>query len=154
MILANPPFAGASIMKTTPQRLQRVVKTKKTEFRFLALFLKFLKPGGRAAVIVPDGVLFGSSTAHKMMRKMLVEQQKLDAIVKLPVGRVQAVCRVCRPPSCSLPAPIPAALTMSGSMTSKLTVSSLDDKRNPTAANDLPDALPSLVEPVETWRHD
>ncbi len=52
----------------------------------MALFLKLLKPGGRAAVIVPDGVLFGSSTAHKDLRKMLVEDQKLDGIVKLPSG--------------------------------------------------------------------
>src|SRR4029077_12619465 len=62
------------------------VKTKKTELLFLALFLRLLKPGGRAAVIVPDGVLFGSSTAHKELRRMLVEEQKLDAVVKLPGG--------------------------------------------------------------------
>ena len=66
--------------------LQRVVKTKKTELLFLALFLKLLKPGGRAAVVVPDGVLFGSSTAHKELRRTLVEDQKLDGIVKLPSG--------------------------------------------------------------------
>jgi type I restriction enzyme M protein len=64
----------------------QIVKTKKTELLFLALFLRLLKPGGRAAVIVPDGVLFGSSTAHKALRRMLVEDQKLDAVVKLPSG--------------------------------------------------------------------
>jgi len=63
-----------------------VVKTKKTELLFLALFLRLLKPGGRAAVIVPDGVLFGSSTAHKTLRKLLVEEQKLDAVISLPGG--------------------------------------------------------------------
>jgi type I restriction enzyme M protein len=63
-----------------------VVKTKKTELLFMALFLKLLKPGGRAAVIVPDGVLFGSSAAHKEIRRMLVEEHRLDAIVKLPSG--------------------------------------------------------------------
>jgi type I restriction enzyme M protein len=63
-----------------------VVKTKKTELLFLALFLRLLQSGGRAAVIVPDGVLFGSSTAHKALRKMLVEDQKLDAIVSMPSG--------------------------------------------------------------------
>jgi type I restriction enzyme M protein len=63
-----------------------VVKTKKTELLFLALFLRLLKPGGRAAVIVPDGVLFGSSTAHKTLRKLLVEGQKLDAVISLPGG--------------------------------------------------------------------
>jgi type I restriction enzyme M protein len=66
--------------------LQAVVKTKKTELLFLALFLKLLKPGGRAAVIVPEGVLFSSSAAHKAIRKMLVEDHKLDGIVKLPSG--------------------------------------------------------------------
>jgi type I restriction enzyme M protein len=63
-----------------------MVKTKKTELLFLALILRLLKPGGRAAVIVPDGVLFGSSTAHKTLRKMLVEEQKLDAVISLPGG--------------------------------------------------------------------
>ena len=63
-----------------------MVKTKKTELLFLALFLKLLKPGGRAAVIVPDGVLFGSSKAHKDLRKMIVEDQKLDAVISLPAG--------------------------------------------------------------------
>ena len=63
-----------------------VVKTKKTELLFLALFLRLLQPGGRAAVIVPDGVLFGSSRAHKTLRKTLVEEQKLDAIVSMPSG--------------------------------------------------------------------
>jgi type I restriction enzyme M protein len=62
------------------------VKTKKTELLFLALFLRLLKPGGRAAVIVPDGVLFGSSNAHKTLRKVLVDEQKLDAVISLPGG--------------------------------------------------------------------
>ena len=86
LILANPPFAGSLDYESTAKDLQRTVKTKKTELLFLALFLKLLKPGGRAAVIVPDGVLFGSSTAHKAIRKMLVEDHKLDGIVKLPSG--------------------------------------------------------------------
>ena len=64
----------------------RTVKTKKTELLFLALFLRLLKPGGRAAVIVPDGVLFGSSNAHKALRKILVEEQKLEAVISLPGG--------------------------------------------------------------------
>lgn len=86
MILANPPFAGSLDYENTAKDLQRIVKTKKTELLFMALFLRLLKPGGRAAVIVPDGVLFGSSTAHKALRKMLVEDHKLDAVVKLPAG--------------------------------------------------------------------
>jgi len=86
LILANPPFAGSLDYETTAKDLLDVVKTKKTELLFLALFLRLLKPGGRAAVIVPDGVLFGSTSAHVGLRKILVENQKLDAIVKLPAG--------------------------------------------------------------------
>ena len=86
LVLANPPFAGSLDYENVAKGLLQTVKTKKTELLFLALFLRLLKPGGRAAVIVPDGVLFGSSTAHKTLRKMLVEEQKLDAIVSLPGG--------------------------------------------------------------------
>jgi type I restriction enzyme M protein len=86
LILANPPFAGSLDYESTSKDLQRVVKTKKTELLFLLLFLRLLKPGGRAAVIVPEGVLFGSSTAHKELRRILVEDQKLDGVVKLPSG--------------------------------------------------------------------
>src|SRR5208283_1743067 len=68
LLLANPPFAGSLDYEATAKDLQQVVKTKKTELLFLALFLRLLKVGGRAAVIVPDGVLFGSSTAHKALR--------------------------------------------------------------------------------------
>jgi type I restriction enzyme M protein len=86
LLLANPPFAGSLDYERTAKDLQGVVKTKKTELLFLALFLRLLKPGGRAAVIVPDGVLFGSSNAHKALRKILVEDQKLDAVISLPSG--------------------------------------------------------------------
>lgn len=86
LILANPPFAGSLDYEQTAKDLQQVVKTKKTELLFLALFLRLMKIGGRAAVIVPDGVLFGSSTAHKTLREMLVERHKLEAVLKLPSG--------------------------------------------------------------------
>lgn len=86
LILANPPFAGSLDYESTAKDLQQIVKTKKTELLFMALFLRLLQPGGRAAVIVPDGVLFGSSRAHKTLRKMLVEEQKLDAIISMPSG--------------------------------------------------------------------
>jgi type I restriction enzyme M protein len=86
LILANPPFAGSLDYESCAKDLQGIVKTKKTELLFLALFLRLLKPGGRAAVIVPDGVLFGSSTAHKTLRKLLVEEHKLDGIVSMPSG--------------------------------------------------------------------
>ena len=86
LVLANPPFAGSLDYENTAKDLLQIVKTKKTELLFLALFLRLLKPGGRAAVIVPDGVLFGSSKAHKDLRRMLVEDQKLDAVISLPCG--------------------------------------------------------------------
>jgi type I restriction enzyme M protein len=86
LVLANPPFAGSLDYENTAKDLLQIVKTKKTELLFLALFLKLLKPGGRAAVIVPDGVLFGSSKAHKELRRMLVDEQKLDAVISLPGG--------------------------------------------------------------------
>lgn len=86
VVLANPPFAGSLDYESTAKDLLNIVKTKKTELLFLALFIRLLKPGGRAAVIVPDGVLFGSSNAHKALRQMLVEEQKLDGVVSLPSG--------------------------------------------------------------------
>jgi len=140
LILANPPFAGSLDYESTAKDLQRVVKTKKTELLFLALFLKLLKPGGRAAVIVPDGVLFGSSTAHKTLRKTLVENQKLDAVVKLPSG-------VFRPYAGVSTAILFFTKTNSGGTDDvwfydvQADGFSLDDKRNPVEANDLPDVL-------------
>ncbi|MCB0056577.1 MAG: SAM-dependent DNA methyltransferase, partial [Caldilineaceae bacterium] len=86
LILANSPFAGSLDFENTAKDLLAVVRTKKTELLFLALFLRLLKPGGRAAVIVPDGVLFGSSKAHKELRRMLVEDHKLDGVISLPAG--------------------------------------------------------------------
>jgi len=86
LVLANPPFAGSLDYESTAKDLQQIVKTKKTELLFLALFLRLLQTGGRAAVIVPDGVLFGSSKAHKTLRKILIEEQKLDGIISMPSG--------------------------------------------------------------------
>jgi type I restriction enzyme M protein len=86
LVLANPPFAGSLDYENTAKDLLQMVKTKKTELLFLALILRLIKPGGRAAVIVPDGVLFGSSNAHKTLRQKLVEEQKLDAVISLPGG--------------------------------------------------------------------
>ncbi len=86
LILANPPFAGSLDYDGVAQDLLAVAKTKKTELLFVSLFLRLLRPGGRAAVIVPDGVLFGSTKAHKELRRLLVEDQKLDGIVSLPSG--------------------------------------------------------------------
>ncbi len=117
-----------------------MVKTKKTELLFLALFLKLLKPGGRAAVVVPDGVLFGSSTAHKELRRILVEDQKLDGIVKLPSG-------VFKPYAGVSTAIRLFTKTNSGGTDGvwfydvQADGFSLDDKRNPIETNDIPDVL-------------
>src|SRR5205814_6995618 len=78
LVLANPPFAGSLDYENCAKDLLRIVKTKKTELLSLALFLRLLKPGGRAAVIVPDGVLFASSNAHRTLPNIPVEGQKLD----------------------------------------------------------------------------
>lgn len=86
MILANPPFAGSLDNESCSKDLLKVVKTKKTELLFLALFLRLLQTGGRAAVIVPDGVLFGSSKAHKGLRQKLVDEHRLEAVISLPSG--------------------------------------------------------------------
>lgn len=140
LILANPPFAGSLDYESTAKDLQRVVKTKKTELLFLALFLRLLRVGGRAAVIVPDGVLFGSSNAHKSLRRILVDDHKLEAVVKLPSG-------VFRPYAGVSTAILFFTKTDSGGTQDVwfYDVSadgySLDDKRNPVAANDLPDVL-------------
>jgi type I restriction enzyme M protein len=140
LILANPPFAGSLDYESTSKDLQRVVKTKKTELLFVALFLKLLKPGGRAAVIVPDGVLSGSSKVHKELRRILVEDQRLEGVVKLPSG-------VFRPYSGVSTAILLFTKTNSGGTDFVwfYDVSadgfSLDDKRNPIEANDLADVL-------------
>lgn len=145
LILANPPFAGSLDYESTAKDLQRIVKTKKTELLFLALFMRLLKTGGRAAVIVPDGVLFGSSTAHKALRKMLVEDQKLDAIISMPSG-------VFKPYAGVSTAVLLFTKTNSGGTENvwfydmKADGFSLDDKRTPLDAskhenNNIPDIL-------------
>lgn len=86
LILANPPFKGNLDADIVSVDLQKVCKTKKTELLFLALFVRMLKVGGRCACIVPDGVLFGSSNAHKAIRQELVENQRLEAVISMPSG--------------------------------------------------------------------
>ena len=86
LILANPPFKGSLDRDTVSNDLLKVCKTKKTELLFLTLFLRMLKVGGRCACIVPDGVLFGSSRAHKAIRKELVENNNLEAVISMPSG--------------------------------------------------------------------
>lgn len=86
LILANPPFKGSLDADTVSTDILKVCKTKKTELLFLALFLRMLKVGGRCACIVPDGVLFGSSTAHKDIRKEIIEGNRLEAVISMPSG--------------------------------------------------------------------
>ncbi|MFR6009149.1 MAG: N-6 DNA methylase [Christensenellales bacterium] len=86
LILANPPFKGSLDADAVSADLLKVCKTKKTELLFLALFLRMLKVGGRCACIVPDGVLFGSSKAHKDIRKHIVEDNMLEAVISMPSG--------------------------------------------------------------------
>ncbi len=86
LIMANPPFTGSVFQEEISKDLLALCKTKKTELLFMALFIKMLKVGGRCASIVPDGVLFGSSTAHKALRKELVDNQKLTAVISMPSG--------------------------------------------------------------------
>jgi len=95
LVLANPPFAGSLDYKTCARELLQVVRTQKTELLFLALCLRLLKPGGRAAVIVPDGVLFGASAAHRKLRALLVEEQRLEAVLSLPGGAFKPYAGVC-----------------------------------------------------------
>jgi len=85
-ILANPPFKGSLDYDIVSTDLLKMTKTKKTELLFLAQFLRMLKTGGRCASIVPDGVLFGSSKAHKDIRKEIVENHRLEAIISMPSG--------------------------------------------------------------------
>lgn len=86
IILANPPFTGSLDKETVDAKLTKVVDSRKTELLFLALILKGLQKGGKAAVIIPDGVLFGSSKAHQQIRKEIIDNQKLEAIISMPGG--------------------------------------------------------------------
>jgi type I restriction enzyme M protein len=142
LILANPPFAGSLDYENTAKDLLAMVKTKKTELLFLALFLRLLKPGGRAAVVVPDGVLFGSSKAHKELRRMVVEDQKLDAVISLPSGVFKPYAGV----SCAI---LLFTKTNSGGTDyvwfydMQADGWSLDDKRQPLLAEALLGAVPA-----------
>lgn len=140
LVLANPPFKGSLDYEAVSADLLKVTKTKKTELLFLALFLRILKKGGRAAVIVPDGVLFGSSNAHKQIRKELLEQNKLDAVISMPSG-------VFKPYAGVSTAILIFTKTGSGGTDQvwfydmKADGFSLDDKRQEISENDIPDII-------------
>lgn len=140
LILANPPFKGSLDYDIVSQDLLKVAKTKKTELLFLVLFLKMLKTGGRCACIVPDGVLFGSSKAHKAIRKELVEENCLEAVISMPSG-------VFKPYAGVSTAIMIFTKTGHGGTDKvwfydmKADGFSLDDKRNPINENDIPDII-------------
>ena len=140
LILANPPFKGSLDYDIVSTDLLKVCKTKKTELLFLALFLRMLKVGGRCACIVPDGVLFGSSTAHKAIRKELMEINRLEAVISMPSG-------VFKPYAGVSTAVLIFTKTGHGGTDKvwfydmKADGLSLDDKRTPVADNDIPDII-------------
>jgi type I restriction enzyme M protein len=140
LVLANPPFKGSLDYEAVSSDLLKITKTKKTELLFLALFLRILKTGGRCACIVPDGVLFGSSTAHKAIRKEIVENHKLEAIISMPSG-------VFKPYAGVSTAIMIFTKTGAGGTDQvwfydmKADGYSLDDKRNPIEENDIPDII-------------
>ena len=140
LILANPPFKGSLDYDIVSADLLKVCKTKKTELLFLALFLRMLKTGGRCACIVPDGVLFGSSKAHKSIRKELVENNRLEAVISMPSG-------VFKPYAGVSTAVLIFTKTGHGGTDKvwfydmKADGLSLDDKRTPIVDNDIPDII-------------
>ena len=140
LILANPPFKGSLDADIVSADLLKVCKTKKTELLFLTLFLRMLRQGGRCACIVPDGVLFSSSTAHKAIRKEIIENNKLDAVISMPGG-------VFKPYAGVSTAVLVFTKTGHGGTDKvwfydmKADGFSLDDKRTEIKDNDIPDII-------------
>ena len=140
LVLANPPFKGSLDYEQVSADLLKVTKTKKTELLFLALFLRILKTGGRCASIVPDGVLFGSTKGHKDIRKEIVDNHKLEAIISMPSG-------VFKPYAGVSTAIMIFTKTGTGGTDKvwfydmKADGYSLDDKRNPIEDNDINDIV-------------
>jgi type I restriction enzyme M protein len=140
VVLANPPFKGSLDREAIDPKLLNIVDSKKTELLFLGLIIKGLKLGGRAAVIVPDGVLFGNSKAHQIIRKEIIDSQKLEAVISMPSG-------VFKPYAGVSTGILVFTKTASGGTDHvwfyDMTADgfSLDDKRNPIQDNDIPDIL-------------
>ena len=140
LILANPPFKGSLDYDIVSTDLLKVCKTKKTELLFLTLFLRMLKVGGRCACIVPDGVLFGSSKAHKAIRQEIIETNRLEAVISMPSG-------VFKPYAGVSTAILIFTKTGHGGTDKvwfydmKADGFSLDDKRSETKENDIPDII-------------
>jgi type I restriction enzyme M protein len=146
LVLANPPFKGSLDRDAVDSKILSVVDSKKTELLFIALILKGLKLGGRAAVIVPDGVLFGSSKAHQQIRQEIIDKQRLQAVISMPSG-------VFKPYAGVSTAILLFTKTNSGGTDTVWFYDmhadglSLDDKRQPIAANDIPDIIARYLNP-------
>lgn len=140
LIMANPPFTGSVFQEEISKDLLALCKTKKTELLFVALFIKMLKVGGRCACIVPDGVLFGASKAHQALRRELIENQQLQAVISMPSG-------VFKPYAGVSTAILVFTKTNAGGTENvwfydmKADGYSLDDKRTPIKENDIPDIV-------------
>ena len=140
LILANPPFTGSLDSNDVDPHLTSIVKTKKTELLFLAKIIKMLQIGGRAAVIIPDGVLFGTSNAHKAIRAKLLDQNQLEAVISMPSGVFKPYAGVST-----------AVLVFTkGGQTQKTWFYdmqndgfTLNDNRTPIEENDIPDIIKS-----------
>jgi type I restriction enzyme M protein len=146
IVLANPPFTGTIDEESIHDNLKAVCNTKKTELLFVALFLRMLRKGGRCSCIVPDGVLFGSTKAHKSLRKELVENHQLQAVISMPSG-------VFKPYAGVSTAVLVFTKTGAGGTDKvwfydmKADGFSLDDKRSAIEANDIPDILARFNNP-------
>ena len=140
LMLANPPFKGSLDYDSVESSILKTVKTKKTELLFLGLMLRMLKIGGRCAVIIPDGVLFGTSKAHKQIRQILIEQHKLEAVISMPSG-------VFKPYAGVSTAILVFTKTNNGGTDNvwfydmQADGYSLDDKRSKIKDNDIPDII-------------
>ena len=140
LCLANPPFTGSLDYEAVSKNLLAITKTKKTELLFLALFVRMLQTGGRCASIVPDGVLFGNSTGHKSIRKEIIDNQRLQAVISMPSG-------VFKPYAGVSTAILIFTKTNAGGTDKvwfydmKADGFSLDDRRSVVAENDIPDII-------------
>ena len=138
VVLANPPFTGSLDESDIDPHLTSIVKTKKTELLFMAKFIKMLEIGGRAAVIIPTGVLSTDSKAHKTLRQKLIEENQLEAVISMPSGVFKPYAGVAT-----------AVLVFTkGGQTQKTWFYemgndgfTLDDKRTPIEENDIPDII-------------
>jgi len=139
LVLANPPFKGSVFVANISKDILAMCKTKKTELLFLALFIKSLRIGGRCACIVPDGVLFGSSTAHKAIRKELIDNNRLQAVISMPSGVFKPYAGVST--AVLVFTKDPAGTKNVWFYDMQAEGYSLDDKRTPIDNNDIPDIV-------------